>query len=120
MRVIAFGVSMPVSRFIAQIGPMLCLPMWPLLVAATLAQIAFLFDQGIAGSRSIWLLALVILFAPIAAVVLRLGWAIFRLPDVFPFGGQRSMSIYFATISLSPVSTVLLGYGALTWLTLGA
>lgn len=118
MRVVAFGVSMPVSRFIRDIGPMLCFPMWPLAVAATLAQLVFLIDQGGTGSRSIWQIALAILLAPMAAIVLRLIWYVFRLPDVFPFGNARSTSLYASTISLSAVTSILIGYGALSWLIL--
>jgi hypothetical protein len=118
MYVVAFGVSMSLDRFLAEVAPLFLLPMWPLLLAASVAQVAWLVRVGVVRDRRAWKFGFAVLLSPVLALVVRVVLYLFGIPDHAPFAGPNSTSQYVLTLTTSSLLSTLLAYGALSLATL--
>lgn len=110
MQVVAFGVSMPLSRFLEEVAPLFLWPMWPLLLLASVAQVALLRRAGVTNDSRAWKFGFVVLLTPIAALVIRVLFYLLGLPDVAPFARPTSQSMYVLTLSSSTVISAAAAY----------
>ena len=97
MNIVAFGVSMPLSRFLAEVAPYFLFPMWPLLVVASALQIFYLVQRGVFIDGRAWKIGFAILLAPTLTVVLRV--VLYVVPDFAPFANRESSSEYVLTLT---------------------
>jgi Na+-driven multidrug efflux pump len=108
--VVAFGMSMPLSRFLTEVGPMFISLMWPLLLASGVLQIAILWRIGTFWGGGAFGAYIAIVVAPPMALTARIMYYISGLPDSSPVGN----SPYLSALTLSSFVAIGLSYFLLT------
>jgi hypothetical protein len=108
--VVAFGVAMPLSRFLEEVAPLLLFPMWPLLLMSSVVQVVALRRvDALRSNNALGAWVAVILAAPMALVV-RVLYYISGFPDSAPFAGFVANSPYRSAVSLSSLVAIGISY----------